>query len=92
MTDEHPPTNAAQTESGIYKKLTPKLVSVLSVVLWAIISAFGWSLWNDVRANTTDITTLKAQRESDRREFSEIKESIKEIQSDMKEILREMRK
>jgi cell division protein FtsB len=85
-------TRQMETGSGLYKKLTPKLVGVLSVVLWAIVSAFGYSLWNDVKDAHTSIVTLQAQRESDRREFSEIKDSIKDIQADMKEILREMRK
>lgn len=89
-------TKQMETGSGIYRKLSPRVVGVLSVVLWAILSTFGWSMYNDVRDNSKAITTLVAQREADRNEFidfkSAIKDALKELQSDMKEILREMRK
>jgi hypothetical protein len=91
MDHDHTET-VVDTGSGIYRKLSPKMLLWAFVVLWAIGGALTGEVWNDVRLLNSRVTTLEAQRAEDRKAFDSLKEDIREIRADIKELLREVRK
>lgn len=84
--------STADTGSGIYRKLSPKMLTAALIVLWAIGAALMAQVWNDVRGTISRVTVLEAQRTEDVKSFNQLKDDIREIRTDMKELLREIRK
>lgn len=89
-------TRQTGSESGLYRKLKSWLFPAAVVVLWAILSGLSVTMYVDVKSNSAEIARLKTLRESDRegnQEFQvRMSQEMKEIKSDIKELLRETRK
>lgn len=87
---------SADTGSGVYRKLAVRALPIVSAVLWLIVTGLCAIVWNDVREVTKDVVTLKAQRVEDKERYdslsADLKAAVKDIQQDIKEILREIRK
>ncbi len=94
MSDETPVPHEfkEETPSGLYRKLTPKMLHAVLTLMWAVGAGLCCLVWNDVRDVNKRVTTLEAQRTEDQRAYTELRESIKDIQRDIKELLREIRK
>lgn len=90
MSDD--PVDQIDTGSGLYRKFSAKMFPVTVVVLWTLGAGLCCLVWNDVRDVTKRVTALEAYREGDLARFSDLRDAIKEIQSDIKELLREIRK
>lgn len=90
--NEHEPTDAGETGSGLYRKLSPKLLSITLLILWALGGGLLAEVWTAQRGLIERVTTLEAQRQSDHDLIASLNASIKDIQSDIKELLREVRK
>ncbi len=80
------------SESGMYRSVKVYLFPALVFILWAIGAFLCVAVWNDVRDLGRRVTTLEAQQVNDQRSFDNLSTSIKEIQADIKELLREVRK
>lgn len=89
---DYEPTTGIGGDSGLYRKLKSWLFPSAVFVLWAIVAALGAGVWQDVNDHSRRLSTLEAQRQSDHDLITNLKDAIKDIQSDIKELLREVRK
>lgn len=83
---EHEASDAAvETGSGIYRKLSPHLLRMALFVLWAVMSALIGMGYIDVKNLREQMAVMQSFRD-------DVKDSIREMKSDIKELLREVRK